>query len=66
MKIIKRGEPPNIKYNFTCRNCKTVAVAEKHEGRYVADQRDGDAIVFNCPVCAKECWVNYNQHAGGW
>lgn len=66
MKIITKGTPPDIKYTFTCRSCETVAIADKSEGRYVEDQRDGDAIVFICPVCGKEAWVNYNQHKGGW
>lgn len=66
MKIISQGKPPEIKYTFTCRKCKTVAIADRNEGRYVEDQRDGDAIVFKCPVCDNECWVNYNNHNGGW
>lgn len=66
MKIIKRGSPPEIKYSFECRNCKTQAVAEKDEGRFVDDPRDGGAMVFDCPVCGKECWVNFNKHSGGW
>lgn len=66
MKIISKGGPPLKRYAFTCRKCKTIATADRDEGRYVEDQRDGDAIVFKCPVCSNECWVNYNLHSGGW
>jgi RNase P subunit RPR2 len=66
MKIIRECNPPEIKYTFTCRKCKTTAIAHRNEGRNVHDPRDGNAIVFECPSCKNECWVNYDRHNGGW
>lgn len=60
MKIIHQGTLPKyIKYNFACRNCKTVAIAEAHESyRDAYDPRDVDhAKVFKCPMCGHDCFV---------
>lgn len=55
MRIICQGSPPaNIKYQFNCQNCSTVFEAEQREGEMVYDQRDGNFVKFNCPVCGFE------------
>jgi len=60
MKIIKQGFlPKNVTYTLQCRKCSTVVQAEAHEGRTVHDPRDGDCLVFDCPTCGNEMWVNY-------
>lgn len=65
MKIIRQGNSPrnapsDIKYTFTCRNCKTKAIAEGHEGRDEYDHRSKDsAKVFKCPCCSRDVWVWY-------
>ena len=55
--IIKRGRlSEDVKYTMQCRECETVAIFERREGRMSSDQRDGDAIVFTCPVCGHQMW----------
>jgi len=57
VEIITMGRlPEDVKYTMKCRECKTVAIFERKEGRYSADQRDGDAIVFTCPICSHAMW----------
>ncbi len=52
MEIIKKGIKPSEKSaEFSCRTCKSVLKAKMSEGNYQSDQRDGDYVVFSCPVC---------------
>lgn len=56
MKIIERGEHPKNKlYTVKCKQCGTKFEFEAHEGHVVRDQRDGDFIQINCPVCLTNC-----------
>jgi RNase P subunit RPR2 len=55
--ILNKGTfPRNTHYTMHCRKCRTTVTFEQREGRIVHDQRDGDAIVFDCPVCHTELW----------
>lgn len=55
MKIISRGEPPEIKpVRAECGHCHTVVEFLVVEARYVSDQRDGDYYSLKCPVCTRE------------
>lgn len=52
MEIIKRGVNPSDKSaEFSCNSCNTILRAKRSEGQYQSDQRDGDYIIFSCPVC---------------
>jgi len=52
MEIIQRGQKPEEKpYRVTCRTCDTVFEFLRSEAKYVPDQRDGDYVEINCPVC---------------
>jgi transcription elongation factor Elf1 len=52
------GDPENWTKKFSCTQCRSsLEVGIKDFTRVVYDQRDGNASVFNCPVCGKECWV---------
>lgn len=56
MKIIKRGTiPSERRWEFTCRNCGTVFEIAQAEAKLVSDQRDGDYLAIDCPVCDKQC-----------
>ncbi|MDC2859041.1 hypothetical protein [Delftia sp. DT-2] len=56
MKIIKQGQPPETRtYQCTCRECATVFEFEQREAKFVFDQRDGDFLQINCPVCGTQC-----------
>lgn len=55
MEIIKRGKTPeNRSYRTTCDNCGTVFKFQQLEATYMADNRDGDYLEIDCPVCGKE------------
>jgi predicted RNA-binding Zn-ribbon protein involved in translation (DUF1610 family) len=59
MKILEKGKVPGTKSaQFKCRNCGSRLEATRDEGRLSTDQRDGDARVFDCPICKAEIWVN--------
>ena len=58
MKILKEGDLPEQKqYQWDCRTCNSEILAIQSEGRIVYDQRDGNAVVFKCPVCNQENWI---------
>lgn len=60
IKVLKQGTPPEEKvYQATCQRCGSELEFQQKDGRYVSDQRDGDAIVVKCPVCNSEVWVKW-------
>ncbi len=62
MKIISPGKIPEEKScEWTCKNCKAIIEAKVSEGRFVYDQRDGDAVVFICPQCEINNWVSIGK-----
>lgn len=59
MKIISRGVVPQDKvYQSVCAKCKTVFEFSQKEGR-VANDRNENVVIINCPVCKKSCSVRY-------
>jgi hypothetical protein len=58
MEIIERGTlPTERQHEIRCRNCKTLFRFKCHEATYVPDERDGDFLSINCPVCGDQCTV---------
>lgn len=58
MRIIHRGTPPTEETrDCECRTCGTEFEFERREATVVPDQRDGDALKIECPVCRHACWV---------
>jgi hypothetical protein len=56
LKIIKRGTiPADRAYRVTCRNCETEFEFLRSEAELVPDQRDGDYLTSDCPMCHEEC-----------
>ena len=52
MEILKRGKKPEDKeYEATCQRCKTEIRFKQEEARITYDQRDGDFVTVECPVC---------------
>lgn len=50
--IIKRGEvPANKIFRGFCMNCKTEVEFPRRAAKYNSDQRDGDFLSVDCPVC---------------
>lgn len=58
MDILFRGTPPNEREREgTCNNCGTQVRFRESEGKVTHDQRDGDFVTVNCPVCARQIHV---------
>lgn len=54
VQIIKRGTPPSEReYRICCYSCKTVFQFKQSEATLHPDQRDGDYVAIQCPVCGK-------------
>ena len=52
MKIIEYGnDPDKVERRWTCRNCKSIIESALSEGSVTYDQRDGNYVTFDCPVC---------------
>lgn len=57
MKIIQRGTPPTEReWNFYCANCRTIFECLQGEGHFASDQRGGDTLTIQCPVCDRTCF----------
>lgn len=58
MKVLKKGALPETKvYQVECNHCGTVVEFQRGEARYSVDQRDGDALVVDCPTCQRQIWT---------
>jgi len=52
MKILERGQIPNEQlYEIRCTKCRTLFQFQQQEAKYHSDQRDGDYLMIDCPVC---------------
>lgn len=63
MKILKMGERPEDKiHHGTCYRCHTEIEFSRSEGTITSDQREGDYVSVNCPVCGFP--ISSPLHAG--
>lgn len=54
IEIVHRGAlPEDKKYEGKCSYCRTVIAFKRADARYVCDQRDGDYLEVQCPVCSR-------------
>lgn len=61
--IIKRGiKPAERLYEVTCGECTTVFSFKQAEAQYKSDQRDGDYLTIQCPVCISACTVQASAY----
>lgn len=52
MKILKEGKrPEDAVHRGTCTRCTTEIEFARSEGVITHDQRDGDFVSVDCPVC---------------
>lgn len=52
MKILKEGKRPEATvHRGTCNWCDTEIEFARHEGTVTHDQREGDYVSVDCPVC---------------
>jgi RNase P subunit RPR2 len=59
-------QPENRAYRRSCNNCGSLLQFKRKDARYVNDQRDGDAVVIDCPVCGAEVWTAADAHQRDW
>lgn len=58
VEIIREGSLPGDREHTTdCRNCQTKFRFKRSEAKFTPDQRDGDALVIDCPLCGQSAWV---------
>lgn len=50
--VLKRRQPKAPTHQFDCKGCGSTLRAEKGEGRFVDDPRDGNYVEIICPICA--------------
>jgi len=59
MKILKKGIIPRDKiYTVACKNCHTRFQFKQHEGKICYDNRDGDYVTIECPLCKEIIYEN--------
>jgi hypothetical protein len=58
MEVIKLGISAEIEANWDCSNCGSTIRSKASEGEYKSYQRDAFCIVFRCPVCSKNQWID--------
>lgn len=62
MKIIKRGRSVRERSTeWNCQACNSTIEAKRSEGEFFSDQRDGDAIIFVCPVCDEKNYIDITK-----
>jgi predicted RNA-binding Zn-ribbon protein involved in translation (DUF1610 family) len=65
MKIIKKGIPKDeIKSQWGCPKCGSIIESTASDGTVICDQRDGDYVVFVCPICECDVVVDLSRFKG--
>jgi hypothetical protein len=57
MRIIRKPEEPQ-EFESSCKECGTVVALSASDLCCVYDQRDGNAVVWTCPTCNRDNWIN--------
>jgi hypothetical protein len=56
VEILKKGKSPlELTYDHTCKICKTRFRFAYSEGQRMSDNRDGDYLTIDCPICKNIC-----------
>jgi predicted RNA-binding Zn-ribbon protein involved in translation (DUF1610 family) len=59
MEVLREGKTvEKKKAEFECGNCKSLLRAAFDEGTLHQDQRDGDYVLFKCPVCSGRIYID--------
>ena len=56
---VKRGDR---RYQTKCQECETVFRFLKSDARDEINDRDGHAVIIDCPTCGKSCYVNADTY----
>lgn len=55
IEIVRRGKPKEEKeYQAGCRYCGTIIKFKRGDAKYQSDQREGDYLVVDCPICTRQ------------
>lgn len=58
IEVLERGVIPGDKtYEARCTSCKSLLRFRQDDARYYPDQRDGDSLQVDCPVCRNSVWT---------
>ncbi len=57
MKIIESSWDKPWDAEYSCTGCASKLEVQVSDLKLVSDCRDGDAAVFQCPVCKKDNWL---------
>lgn len=53
IEVINRGHlPENDQFEAKCNHCKSDLRFLRSDARFTSDQRDGDFVTVDCPVCS--------------
>jgi hypothetical protein len=62
VKIIKAGALPSERiYTHTCHHCQTLYEFQEKDAKLTSDQRDGNFLNINCPLCNSRNSVAYGS-----
>lgn len=59
MKIIKKGSLKGKKYRHTCDKCETIFEFFEKEAKFDSSPKNEAYLKIKCPVCKKECYIDY-------
>ena len=57
---VEKG-PRTYTFRCTAPRCKALLRAREDEGEIKRDPRDGDVLVFSCPRCSHENWIDSSR-----
>lgn len=64
IEVIRRGNlPENDQFDVKCNHCKSEIRFLRSDARLTSDQRDGDFLKVDCPVCNHAVHVAANKSA---
>jgi hypothetical protein len=62
IEVVRRGKAPeDVVYKADCYTCKSVLKFKREDGKITYDQRDGDFLTIECPVCEKHVSVDLHS-----
>lgn len=62
IEILEKGTPPAARtYTARCRKCTSLLRFAQSDAEYQHDQRDGDFLAIECPVCRAALTVYASQ-----
>ncbi len=60
--LVNGQKPEDRQYTALCRKCNSLLRFKRSEATFIPDQRDGDMVRINCPVCKNPVHVSETAH----